>query len=144
MTSHNEMESTYAFAYFCYVVCNRTDVCDALEHIYRQHVPTMIMAGKAHENWIDVQHCAFFSLTPDIVGSLPSRSGCFSPQGKFFPSTWQAVAWTPESGCEVWKRKSLLSRLLGRSVRNIVITPPELSRFSNHTIFVCYQHWIKS
>lgn len=29
----------------------------------------------------------------------------------------------------------LKTRLLGRPVRNIVITPPELSPFSNHVIF---------
>jgi len=61
----------------------------------------MIMAGKEYENWKDVQHCAFFSLTPGRVGWLPSRSGCFSPQGKFFPSTWQVAGWTPEPVCEV-------------------------------------------
>jgi hypothetical protein len=60
----------------------------------------MIMAGKAYENWIDVQHCTFFTLTSGCFC-------CFSPQGKFLPSTLQEVRWTPEPGCEVWKRKSL-------------------------------------
>jgi len=50
---------------------------------------TMIMAGKAYDNWIDVQHCAFFSLTQAQLGgylhaqaAFPLRESSFLVPGR--------------------------------------------------------------